>query len=265
MPRLRLYVAFKYGGLPFGVLALDCLMFLEPFGMLTALPFPEKGYGGVRYPADAETEEPYVPGSWRDDVEFKRCREHGRCKRNFECARGFDDLLCTDVDTREDYFGIGGFPVRCGFRKGASRSRKIAASILAIVGVGVVWLWINFGIQAYSALNIFFANLRVFFVVSKMNVEWPPVLIGWYAFFQMSQFDVDLVEPTCPHTAGGAAHGAVLEVTRLFGQSHQHFSTLIRVGDGRIKWQPVDCLPAQQIQTLRIHPDERPVPASFFQ
>ncbi|KAK7234158.1 hypothetical protein SO694_00148039 [Aureococcus anophagefferens] len=45
---------------------------------------------------------------------------------------------------------------------------------------------------AYSALNIFFANLRVFFVVSKMNVEWPPVLIGWYAFFQMSQFGVDL-------------------------------------------------------------------------
>ncbi|KAK7234219.1 Exonuclease, partial [Aureococcus anophagefferens] len=154
-----------------GVACLEC-----PKGGIclggTALPFPEKGFGG-------------------------RCREHGRCKRNFECARGFDDLLCTDVDTREDYFGIGGFPVRCGFRKGASRSRKIAASIAAIVGVGVVWLWINFGIQAYSALNIFFANLRVFFVVSKMNVEWPPVLIGWYAFFQMSQFDVDLVEPTC--------------------------------------------------------------------
>ncbi|KAH8057671.1 hypothetical protein JL722_6762 [Aureococcus anophagefferens] len=175
-----------------GVACLEC-----PKGGIclggTALPFPEKGFGGVKYPADAETEEPYVPGSWRDDVEFKRCREHGRCKRNFECARGFDDLLCTDVDTREDYFGIGGFPVRCGFRKGASRSRKIAASIAAIVGVGVVWFWINFGIQAYSALNIFFANLRVFFVVSKMNVEWPPVLIGWYAFFQMSQFDVDLI------------------------------------------------------------------------
>ena len=46
---------------------------------------------------------------------------------------------------------------------------------------------------------------------------------------------------------GDAARGAALEVTRLLGQSHQHFSALIRIGDGQIKWQPVDCLPAQQI------------------
>ncbi|KAH8069354.1 hypothetical protein JL721_5911 [Aureococcus anophagefferens] len=133
-------------------------------------PFPRRASAASSTRRTRKQKNPTCPAPGAT-ASFKRCREHGRCKRNFECARGFDDLLCTDVDTREDYFGIGGFPVRCGFRKGASRSRKIAASIAAIVGVGVVWLWINFGIQAYSALNIFFANLRVFFVVSKMNVS----------------------------------------------------------------------------------------------
>ena len=65
-------------------------------------------------------------------------------------------------------------------------------------------------------------------------------------------------------SSGTAALCAALEVTRLLGQPHQHFPALLRISDRQIKWQPVDRLPAHQIQTLRVHPDERPVPALFF-
>ena len=36
-----LYISFLWGGFPIGLLLLDFLMFLEPFGLLSVLPFPE--------------------------------------------------------------------------------------------------------------------------------------------------------------------------------------------------------------------------------
>ena len=40
-PDSTLYRLFLWFGFPFGMLGLDCLMFLEPFGLLPIVPMPE--------------------------------------------------------------------------------------------------------------------------------------------------------------------------------------------------------------------------------
>ena len=37
-----IYHLFFWLGFPFGMLALDCFMFLEPFGLLSVMPMPER-------------------------------------------------------------------------------------------------------------------------------------------------------------------------------------------------------------------------------
>lgn len=110
------------------------------------------------------------------------------------------------ANNAEGYFSLGGYTLGCGFEKNKTpKRRSVGAAAAGMAVVVVLFFWINFGMQEYEALGILFDNLRIFAVVAAMAVDWPEVggLGAWFAFFDLSQFDVDLVEPSCLGTPWG--------------------------------------------------------------
>ncbi|KAJ1444640.1 hypothetical protein M885DRAFT_21904 [Pelagophyceae sp. CCMP2097] len=156
------------------------------------LPIPAKDFNGISYPRDSEGLA-YIPGSWRSRVKFHECEVIGACHQNFRCSDQFTRRMCTDE--RAGFFSIGGYTWRCGLGTGAR-----FVSVFLILGVICIFFYINVGLQRYAILDIFFGNMRFLSIIAGINVDWPTRTAGlgaWFTLFNLSQFDVDLVKPTC--------------------------------------------------------------------
>lgn len=177
-------------------------------------PFPKTGYNGKKWGVvEGIGEDAVIVGDhsreelmsdWHDKTKFEQCdgpkRGEDWCKSNFRChkkRRRQNRLMCWAIEKgRVSLFG----------EQWACPKGQLARWFLTIflfVAAIATFLFLNVSMGSFTAMDIFLNNTRSMSIIKDFNLSWPLdrkwlfSLQLWFTFLDISQIDVEVVEPTC--------------------------------------------------------------------
>jgi len=210
-------------------------------------PFPRMGYSGAKWGEIIGIGANYeykgvsrqdLQNKWHNRIKFTRCegenKGQDRCKANFRChrkRRRQNQLMCWAIKKgRVELFGEE-------WQCPSSRFSQWLLTIFMFVAAIIVFLFLNVLLGSFTAMDIFLYNTRSMSIIKDFNLSWPLdekwlfSLDKWFTFLDISQIDVEIVEPTCVTNTTFLLHVVtqscllVLEVIFYFGNAFYTFFT----------------------------------------
>lgn len=172
----------------------------------TDVPFPDEGYSEANhYKVTRET----MQTKWKNTLTFKECDgdRNGQdwCRTNFTCGDGrrSNRLMCWSIQKKR--VELVGTEYAC---PSGDEARWIFTAML-FAGVFVVFLFLNVIMGSFPAMDIFLNNARSMSIIKDFNISWPRNarsaaksgltrgLDYWFTLLDVSQIDIEVVQPTC--------------------------------------------------------------------